>query len=108
MHEVGGTGSDENCLQESFAKISTLSKKQLKKFHAKSRSIQKTREMQILQSQLQDDRNFIYNSQGQFYSFEAGYNFKNPKFNKHQRGVGNNFMLPQSLQDRELIKDIIS
>lgn len=62
----------------------------------------------MLQAQLKDDRNFIYNSQGQFYSFESGYNFKSPKFNKHQKGIGNNFMLPQSLQEREVIKDVIT
>ena len=27
INEAGGTGSDENCLQESFAKISSLSKR---------------------------------------------------------------------------------
>jgi hypothetical protein len=107
INEAGGTGSDENYLQESFAKISSLSKRQLKKFQVKRNSLQKHREIQLLQNQLRDDRNFIYNSQGQFFSMEQGYNFKSPKYNKHQKGLGNNFMLPQSLQDREVIKEII-
>lgn len=34
----------------------------MKKFQAKSKSLQKNREIQVLQSQLRDDRNFIYNS----------------------------------------------
>lgn len=62
MNEAGGTGSDDHYQKEPFNKISTLSKKQMKKFQAKSKSLQKNREIQILQSQLKDDRNFIYNS----------------------------------------------
>lgn len=107
INEAGGTGSDENYIQDSFAKISTLSKKQLKKFNVKRNSLQKNREIKLLQHQLKDDRNFIYNSQGQFFSMEQGYNFKSPRYNKHQKGLGNNYMLPQSLQDREVIKEII-
>ena len=32
LNEAGGTGGDENFLHDSFTKISSLSKKQMKKF----------------------------------------------------------------------------
>lgn len=61
-----------------------------------------------MSKQLNDDRNFIFNSQGQFnFNSAQGYEITPRQFNKHQRGYGNNLVLPQANGDRSVIKDMM-
>ena len=62
-----------------------------------------------MKDQLYDDKNFIFNSQNQFgFSSTSGYNFIDKRYNKHQRGIGNNKRFMDQAYDRDTLREMIS